>query len=551
MGSTVSTLLDSHHILHPREENHEIGARNEPTIFRRILGVVLVALSIPFTLGIATGLYIYWAHRKVKYIEERDYSELQARTNKVFGEMIQSEAPSSEQVQFEAALKAIQQGGKIQQLPEEYDKRAIALLDAALAYDNTSAVTALMLKYEDSVNDIHLANVKSVKMLHAILERVPEGEERENLLNKKDGEGNTALHLQKNLSIIEELVKKGAKFSGNSLELSPLHTCQDPKIAKYFIDRFKGEMDILNLSNDDVPAPIFTVPPAVVRVLIEEGANVKARDLKGNTILFRFTEKPFSSDPQLLEWILSKIENADEKKDFICLVCQEHSILNKLIQSDQANVDIVKVLLNAGARYPKLQKGDSPLQYVKVPEVAACLIDHYGEDIMERKNKDGVSPLIQARSNLEVFKIMIDKGVKVTEARDKDESTILAYFSVEPLKNHPELIHTILEKIEDTDEKKAFVNHKDTKGLAALNYGLHPLQVVQALIEAGSDASPGVRALKTCKDPELARYLMEKFGNQFNEKLTKGVLSPLFVSKKDGSIALSELCSLENMNLSN
>ncbi|ADI38610.1 ankyrin repeat domain-containing protein [Waddlia chondrophila] len=360
------------------------------------------------------------------------------------------------------------------------------------------------------------------------------------MLNKKDGEGNTALHLQKNLSIIEELVKKGAQFLPNSSELFPLHTCQDPKIAKYFIDRFKGEMDILNLSNDDMSAPIFTVPPAVVRVLIEEGADVTVEDKEGNTILFRFTEEPFSSDPQLLEWILSKIENADVKEKFIDLICNEYSILNTLIQSDQANVDIVKMLLNAGASYPVLHEWNSPLQVVKVPEVAACLIDHYGKDIMERKNEEGVSPLIQAKHNLEVFKIMIEKGVKVTEAIDSGGNTILHYFSESPLKDSPELIDLVLEKIEDADAKAIFVNQKNLERMLPLEYTL-PLQAIKALVEAGAKC-PFVRSLSFYKDPEAATYLMEKFRDQFNEQLTH-ILSPLLVEKEDGSIALSELCS--------
>lgn len=540
MSSILSTLVDSHHIFHPKQMD-KVGDHHEPTILRRIAGFALLVLSFPFTLGIMPALYTYWAHRKVEHIANRDRTELQERTNKVFGDKVQGEESNSEREPFEKALEAIQKGNfdtlqkSLQTYPVDKDARADALLKAALDYDNAAATAALIEKYPGI--EVDLLKVKSARMIKAILAKINKDDHAAFVNQKIDSEGNTALHKQQNLAVIKilvrELVKEGKTFEPNNKGESPLHLCRDPEIAKFLIQEFKPTLEsdgqnILEIKDSRGRTPLFTAAPSVMWVLIAEGANVTHKDDEGVHVLFRFTEEPLNYEVKLFKQILSEIPE-ENKKDFLKEICNGYSILNALIQSDKANVEIVKALLEADAEYPGLQDGHSPLRFVKKPEVAACLIDHYGVKIMETKNKSGVSPLIQAKNNIEVFKVMIEKGVKVADAVDKDGDTILAYFSADPLKSNPELVDLILATFSDEQARKDFVNKPNTEGRPALDYKL-PLHVVKAIVEAGAECPPAM-AFARVKDPEVAKYLMEKFAVQINQKVENGKPSPLFYAK--------------------
>ncbi len=539
MPSTISTLLDSHHVFHPKQMD-AIGERQKPTFLRRILGIALVALSVPFTLGIGTVFLTYWAHRKVVHIEKENRSDLDQRVQDLFGERVDGEAPTEAEVNFSAAVKGIQTGGSqsfmsaIQQLSEDYNECAFeanALMEAAIAHDNVPAAIALMNRYENV--KISLFDVKSARMAKALIKHTKE-EDRQALLDKKNTVGDTALHVQQNLSVIKELAKAGAEFIPNG-KLSPLHTCRDPEIAKFFIKHYgsiiKASDNIDNMADivvGDGPTALLTTPPAVMRVLIENGADVNQKLPTGETVLFRFTEDPFCNDPELIKLILSKFEDADEKKQFVNQVINGYSILKKLIQSENANVEVVQALIDAGANYPELQEGNSPLMFVKKPEVAACLIDAYDVELLDKQNKAGVSPLFTVK-DAEVLKLMIEKGFAV-DVKDPNGNTILHLLSSDRLKSYPELAELILSKIEDVDEKKALVNVANNQGITALGY-VQLLVVVKALVEAGAEA-PQQNTWIHCKDPEIAGYLMDKFGATINEKVVADeMISPLLLVK--------------------
>ncbi|CCB91917.1 tyrosine-protein phosphatase non-receptor type 20 [Waddlia chondrophila 2032/99] len=107
MKSTFSILFDSDHIFHPWQKE-KIDSRDEPTICRRILGIMLLALSIPFTLGIATGLYTYWAYRKVTQIKQQNLNDLQKKTEEQKDASIGSQKNTNEPLKISIDFDAIE-----------------------------------------------------------------------------------------------------------------------------------------------------------------------------------------------------------------------------------------------------------------------------------------------------------------------------------------------------------------------------------------------------------------------------------------------------------
>jgi len=71
MIQTLSTFFDSDHFIHPLKQS-DAGVKHKPSLLERISGVILAFLSVPFTLGIMTGVYLYWAHKKVVHIKSFD-----------------------------------------------------------------------------------------------------------------------------------------------------------------------------------------------------------------------------------------------------------------------------------------------------------------------------------------------------------------------------------------------------------------------------------------------------------------------------------------------
>ena len=71
MIQTLSTFFDSDHFIHPLKLS-EAGIKHKPSLLERISGVILAFLSVPLTLGVMTGVYLYWAHKKVVHIKSFD-----------------------------------------------------------------------------------------------------------------------------------------------------------------------------------------------------------------------------------------------------------------------------------------------------------------------------------------------------------------------------------------------------------------------------------------------------------------------------------------------
>ena len=103
MIKTLSIFFNSNHFLHPLQRPQP-SLRKDPSFKERMAGFAFAVLSIPFTLGIMTGAYLYWAHRKVEQMKNWN---LDVNVKDLFPEV--AEKKSKAEI-LEGAVKAVQQG---------------------------------------------------------------------------------------------------------------------------------------------------------------------------------------------------------------------------------------------------------------------------------------------------------------------------------------------------------------------------------------------------------------------------------------------------------
>ena len=421
MIKTLSTLVDSQHFFNPKQLQ-EKSDHDKPTLLRRIMGAVLVALSIPFTLGIATGLYTYWAHRKVVYIEKQDRADLDLRVEKVFGRAVEGEEASSEQQIFEGAIRALQRGDqkalldRVSELEPKEKNPEIknALISALIAYDRFEEFDDVW--KECGKVHIPLFEAKSAEMVTAIVDNI--GGDKQVFIDHPYEDGNTALHYQQNLAVVKALAEKGAQFKFNATGQSPLHRCTDPKIAEFFIQHYGVE--ILEHKDSSGRIPLIAVDnPDVLRVIIEKTADIRAAvDRENHTVLHYFSTEPLKSHPELISDILSKIEDEDERNAFVN--APNFKGITPLCYP--LPLPVVKALVEAGAEYRLEDSPRSPLHSCEDPAVAEYLIDQFGDEILEIVNIDGQTPLFTVQ-NPAVLNVFVCKGVDVNVKESKFNMT--------------------------------------------------------------------------------------------------------------------------------
>ena len=81
MFNTFSIACDLNHIISPFQRREK---SQTPSIWDRIGGIALLILMTPLTLGVLTGLYLYWANKKVTWIKNQDVNPSDQKTINVF-----------------------------------------------------------------------------------------------------------------------------------------------------------------------------------------------------------------------------------------------------------------------------------------------------------------------------------------------------------------------------------------------------------------------------------------------------------------------------------
>ncbi|MDE2686611.1 MAG: ankyrin repeat domain-containing protein [Chloroflexota bacterium] len=187
----------------------------------------------------------------------------------------------------------------------------------------------------------------------------------------------------------------------------------------------------------------YQIRGEIMKLLLEHGANVEARDEYGNT--------PLHSVGFL------NIENLEER----------------------GHPSFVEILLNYGADiHARNDNGDTPLHRAHKPEIAKALLN-YGANVNER-NEEGLTPL--HRKGAEITLLLLDYGADI-EAQ--------AYWSgLTPL--HYAVIRRDLTAAEALLDSGANINAIDDIGQTALHHAVGPehepeLAIVELLLKRGID----------------------------------------------------------------
>jgi len=236
---------------------------------------------------------------------------------------------------------------------------------------------------------------------------------------------------------------------------------------------FTADPNIINTENDDGERPIFYGArhgkKEIVEFLINKGANINDKDIKGSTVLHLAVS---GGSKELVEFLLSKGMdiNARDSKGNTPL---QHAILNYVMTYDINFLESVKFLINKGAN-------------------------------INNKNINGVTALHQVAGatgtgcvSRELLEILINKGADIN-AIDIDGKTALHYASGS---GTPDLT-TVPDNytVEFLVNKGADINVKDNYGRTALHYSAEigtSSQLVKFLLSKGLDINAKDKEGKT------------------------------------------------------
>ncbi len=478
MSNTIICACNFNHIIHPLQLP-EKQDRNDVSLTDRVTGVALMILSIPLSLGIFAGLYLYWAHRKIKHIEAQ---------NTAFSEKIYSSNPEKiYSSTLKQAVSDVQRG-----ITPKTNKKADAVFETIIEYDRLEIIQTCIeslkeyLK-ESKVKDL-LEKAKSVEMATQLLECIKdkfEGDEANNryrlywnidninvkqaLLEMgmdpnqvKDYGGRSFLRECKNPKVAQLLIDHGADVNvtdsdGNTL----LHTCYDLEMSRVLIE---GGANV-NAENNYDWTPLQTNSnPAIAQLLIDNGADVKVKDALGRTLLHN------CEDPELAQIYIdagADINAKDNKgktalqQDFHSPSKNQKAVLKLLIEKE-ADIKVtdelghtllhsyfdIKLCTLLLDKYPeavhvKSQFKQTPLAFCFSEDKARLLIER-GADVNTRDKNDN-TPLHRCSSK-GMAKALIENGADLN-AKNKDGKTPLECSTNEKVQ---EVIRKALEKQEVT-----------------------------------------------------------------------------------------------------
>ncbi len=240
----------------------------------------------------------------------------------------------------------------------------------------------------------------------------------------------------------------------------------------------------------------------IIRMLLEKGANINAKGPNGNSAFI---------------WAAIYGENADAIRPFIEKGGDVNAIGNggtilMLAIDFGKNAEIPLLLIEKGADVnAKNENGDTALMLAAIyghDDVAHLLIEK-GADV-NAKNENGVTPLILAldRMNLKIAQLLIEKGADVN-AKDNKSNTPLMIVS----------FGGNLEIVKMLTEKGADINAKNAEGRTILTNTiiLRNKEIVKLLLEKGADTTPkdngGMTALAWATSlglTDIVKLLLEK-----------------------------------------
>ncbi len=239
--------------------------------------------------------------------------------------------------------------------------------------------------------------------------------------------------------MVKMLLENGADISIKDSEGKTVfdHT-HDPKMLemlnKYAIQKTdKGAKDTdVKIKTMDLISAVQKGDTEIVKMLLDKGADVNAKDNNGNAALIWAVDR---KNTEIIKMLLDK--GADVNVDVNVKDGSREPVLIYAIKKD--NTEIVKILLDNGADV-KSRAANMALSYASIfknIEIIKMLLDK-GADARRSGGSDALIVAV-IKNNIELVKMLIDKGADISE-RDIKGKTVLDYAKdpkiLEVLNNH-------------------------------------------------------------------------------------------------------------------
>ena len=396
--------------------------------------------------------------------------------------------------------------------------------------------------YKDCKRDKEYRKCKNVpthkKKLKAMLQvLIKEGTD----VNLKSAEGQNLLYKIYDPQVTQLFITAGTEVNARDNEgNTPLHVAKNEKIAKLLLD--SGIK--INAKNNHGLTPLFSLldllsrgwvqSPQVIKFLIEKGADIKATDKSGNTLLHA------SNQAEVTKLLIEKglDVNAKNNAGVSPLLYVAHRGFN-------TNPEALKLLIKAGADVnAKDQYGDNILHITSFPETIELLVKEKKMDIhskgnngnsvlhsaimsgqdlnhiklliglgadINQVNSSWYTPLHFVTSyKMDIAKFFIDKGLNVNARTQAGETLLHIVFS--EAWGHKDYIKFLI-------KKGANINAKDNQGETPLYRAIQSrvdIENLQFLIDQGADLNvvnnKGENLCDKAKDKKIKKFIKEKKG---------------------------------------
>lgn len=217
--------------------------------------------------------------------------------------------------------------------------------------------------------------------------------------------------------IVKTLIKNGADVDArDNSNRTPLHQLVDRVSAsQYAYNLFASENQRELGLWLETRLSLKEIDEEIVKILIDNGADVDAEDNQGRNLLFDVTH------PKIAQIL---IDNGADVNHIVSVngrsKMRQTLLYEKIIGK---NVEVAQVLIRNGADVnPKDESGRNFLFTIEHPEIAKLVIEN-GANV-NAKNNSGKTPLFFA-DNSEVAQVLIEKGADVN-LRNNDGKTPLS-----------------------------------------------------------------------------------------------------------------------------